>query len=143
MSSTKSIEEKIAEVAKATFPNYGYIFADWYDADTEVSRATLPAVISILPVSGSIEFRNGRTYDTENVAIAFVDKVKKDANGSDNAEAYNRMKQAAIRFINALNRSGYFEPVDGSQPYQVIYEQLSDIVTGVMMELQLKEKGRC
>lgn len=143
MSSMKSIEEKIEQIAKESLSDYSYIFADWYEASMQVSKASLPAIISILPVSGSIEFRNGRTYDTENVAIAFVDKVTKDADGSDNAEVYNRMKQAAVTFIKALNNSGYFDPIDGSQPYQVICEQLSDIVTGVMVELQLKEKGRC
>lgn len=139
-----SIEEKIKAVAKSeAFAGYSYIFENWYDADTAISRATLPAIIAILPVNGNITFRNGRTYDTENIAIAFVDKVPRNANGEDNAETYNRMKATGIQFIKALNASGYFEPLAEQQPYQVICEQMADIVTGVFFSLQLQEVGRC
>lgn len=140
----KSIEEKIKEIANSpAFDGYGYIFENWYDASTAVSRVALPAIITILPVNGNILFRNGRTYDTENIAIAFVDKVPRNANGEDNEKAYNRMKAVGIKFIKALNASGYFAPLAEQQPYQVICEQMSDVVTGVFFTLQLQELGRC
>ena len=139
-----SIEEKIKRVAESpAFSGYSYVFENWYDASTAVSRVSLPAIITILPASGNVLFRNGRTYDTENIAIAFVDKVPRNANGEDNAAAYNRMKAVGLDFIRALNASGYFEPLAEQQPYQVICEQLSDIVTGVFFSLQLQERGRC
>lgn len=140
----KSIEEKIKEIAKQpAFAGYGYIFENWYDASTAVSRVPLPAIITILPVNGSVTFRNGRTYDTENIAIAFVDKVPRNANGEDNERAYNRMKAVGVEFIKALNASGYFAPLEEQQPYQVICEQMSDVVTGVFFTLKLQEVGRC
>lgn len=139
-----SIEEKIKEIANSPqFAAYGYVFENWYDASSAVSRVALPAIITILPVNGTIQFHNGRTYDSENIAIAFVDKVPRDANGEDNAATYNQMKAVGIEFIKALNASGYFMPLSENQPYQVICEQLSDIVTGVFFTLQLQEVGRC
>lgn len=137
-----SIEEKIRETANQ-FPEFSYIFEDWYSASTALSRVALPAIIAILPVNGNIKFRNGRTYDTENIAIAFVDKVPRDANAGDNSTVYNRMKIAGVEFIKALNKSGYFEPIGEEVRYEVICEKFADIVTGVFFDLQLKEGGMC
>ena len=87
--------------------------------------------------------QGGRTYDAVDIAIAFVDKVARDADGEDNAAVYNRMKSVGVEFIKALNASGYFLPIDGTINYQVLCEQLSDIVTGVMFTIRLQEQGRC
>lgn len=139
-----TIEEKIKEIAKSEpFAHMSYVFEDWYGADAALSRTTLPAIIAILPVSGTIRVANGRTYDAVDIAIAFVDKVARDADGEDNAAVYNRMKAVGVDFIKALNASGYFLPIDGTLNYQVLCEQLSDIVTGVMFTIRLQEQGRC
>jgi hypothetical protein len=70
--------------------------------------------------------------------------VDKEADGRDNETVYNAMKTTARAFINALNASGFFKPIEGEVAYNVIYEQLSSIVTGVVLQLQLKELvGRC
>ena len=97
-----SIEEKVRAVCADALPEFTYIFADWFDASRIVSKSPLPAVVNILPVSGTMEVRNGRRYDVENGAVAFVDKVPKDATGEDNAKVYNRMKDAAFIFLRAL-----------------------------------------
>lgn len=138
-----TIEEKVRAVCADALPDFAYIFADWFDASRIVSKSPLPAVVNILPVSGTMEVRNGRRHDVENGAVAFVDKVPKDATGEDNAKVYNRMKDAAFVFLRAINNSGYFEPVGEAVGFSVIYEQLTSIVTGVMLDIQLRELPQC
>lgn len=140
-----TIEDKVREIASEQFSEFSYVFEDWYTADKVVEKTALPAIIFILPVSGILQYgQHGRIRDAENCAIAFVDKVDKEADGRDNETVYNAMKTAARAFINALNASGFFNPIEGDVAYNVIYEQLSSIVTGVVLQLQLKELvGRC
>jgi hypothetical protein len=140
-----TIEDKVREIASEQFSEFSYVFEDWYTADKVVEKTALPAIIFILPVSGILQYgQHGRIKDAENCAIAFVDKVDKEADGRDNETVYNAMKTAARAFINALNASGFFNPIEGDVAYNVIYEQLSSIVTGVVLQLQLKELvGRC
>ncbi len=139
-----TIEEKIGQLAADKFSDFSYMLEDWYDADMAVERLTLPAIICLLPVSGNIEYRNGRNYDTVNIALAFIKAVPRNANGEDNDKAFNEMKDAGRRFIAELNKSGFFEPIGGLINYYTIYEQLSSIVTGVYFELTLTAKsGRC
>ncbi len=140
-----TIEDKVREIASEQFSEFSYVFEDWYTADKVVEKTALPAIIFILPVSGVLQYgQHGRIKDAENCAIAFVDKVDKEADGRDNETVYNATKTAARAFINALNASGFFNPIEGDVAYNVIYEQLSSIVTGVVLQLQLKELvGRC
>ena len=140
-----TIEDKVREIASEQFSEFSYVFEDWYTADKVVEKTALPAIIFILPVSGILQYgQHGRIRDAENCAIAFVDKVDKEADGRDNETVYNAMKTAARAFINALNASGFFNPIEGDVAYNVMYEQLSSIVTGVVLQLQLKELvGRC
>lgn len=140
-----TIEDKVREIASEQFSEFSYVFEDWYTADKVVEKTALPAIIFILPVSGILQYgQHGRIKDAENCAIAFVDKVDKEADGRDNETVYNAMKTTAREFINALNASGFFNPIEGDVAYNVIYEQLSSIVTGVVLQLQLKELvGRC
>ena len=139
-----SIDEKVRAIANsAEFADLSYVFENWHDADTAIERVALPAIICVLPFSGSVEFKNGRTRDQENCAIAFVDKVPRNALGWDNSETYNRMKERGTAFLKAINASGYFEPLPDVVPYSVICEKLSSIVTGVMFDVQLKEVRHC
>lgn len=140
-----NIDKKLEDIATNQFSEFSYVFENWYDADMALEKVALPAIICVLPVDGNMKERNGRTYDAENVMIAFVDSIQRDANGNENSEVYNRMKFRGWQFLQALNRCGYFEPIGiESVHYSVIYEQLSTIVTGVAFDLQLTEKlGRC
>ena len=139
-----NIDVKIREIVASELPGFSYVFENWYDADTAVDRMVLPAVICVLPVSGTLELRNGRSRDSENLQIAFVDKVPRNANGEDNAATYNNMKDVAVRFLRGVQKSGYFAPLPNSISYRVICERLSSIVTGVCLELELEElSGTC
>ena len=72
-----SIEEKVKAVCADALPEFTYIFADWFDASRIVSKSPLPAVVNILPVSGTMEVRNGRRYDVENGAVALSIKCRR------------------------------------------------------------------
>lgn len=138
-----TIEEKCREVAGEVLPDFTFVLADWYDADRIISKSEMPIVLRVLPVGGTLEIRNGRSVDNENSAIAFLDVVPKDATGEENAAVYNRMKAAAVKYADALGKSGWFEPFAEPIPYTVICEQLSSIVTGVMLDVVLKEMPQC
>jgi hypothetical protein len=140
-----TIEDKIRGIASEQFSEFTYVFEDWYTADKVIDKVALPAIIFILPVSGVLQYgEHGRIKDAENCIVAFVDKVDKEADGRDNEITYNAMKAAARRFINAINASGFFDYIQGDVAYNVIYEQMSSIVTGIALNLRLKELvGRC
>ena len=140
-----TIEDKVREIVGEYFSGFSFVFEDWNTADTKLDKVELPAIIMVLPVSGVLQFgQHGRIKDAENTIVAFVDKVPKEADGRDNETVYNEMKVAAREFVRRLNESGYFNYIQGDVPYNTIIEQLSSIVTGVALQLQLKELvGRC
>lgn len=138
-----SIDEKCSELVGRVLPEFTYVFSDWYDGDRLVSKLPLPIVMRILPVGGTMTLRNGRVWDAENGAIAFIDKVPKDATGEENAERYDAMKEAAKVFLSEAVREGLIEPLTNNVTYQVIYEQLSTIVTGVMLDIVLRDEPVC
>ena len=139
-----TIDEAIKKITTEDeqFSQFTYIFDDWWDVDQAVSRAALPAIAHILPIGGSMTMRNGRVYDRENVSVAFVDKVARDASGEDQRVVFERMKDAAKAFVRTANTSGYFQSVIAWN-YDVIYNQLASIVTGVMLTLEIEDNGSC
>ena len=138
-----TIDQAIKDIATSEyFSEFCYIFDDWWDVDQSVSRAKLPAIAHILPIGGVMTMRNGRVYDREQVAIAFFDKVPRDASGEDQRQVFERMKDAAVLFVTLANASGHFDSVTAWN-YTVIYNQLASIVTGVMLTLEIADTGNC
>ena len=138
-----TIDERIRNIASETFPEWTFVFDDWYKADKTIGKVQLPVMLELLPVAGAITLRNGMVRNQQTCAIAFLDRVTRDAQGDDQSEVYNRMVTAAEKFVRALNASGAFEPVE-NVTYYVIYEQTATIVTGVYLDLTLVETiGRC
>ena len=132
------------QLAGETLPEYTYLFEDWDTADTKLEKLSYPAIVAVIPASGTTEIKNGRVYDTVNVAVAFLDTVPKGAEGDDNGECIDRMKVAGAKMIRAINQSHKFEPLEGQQYYETIIERLSTIVSGVMYSLQLTQSiGGC
>ena len=139
-----SIDENIKEICVNAFPNFSFIFEDWYNADRALAKAKkMPAILLLLPSGGNVTLDLGRRKDAEDVAIAFVDKVKRDANGAEQSLVYNEMKLKAFTFVQQLNASKKFEPIDSFE-YTTIIDQTGTIVTGVMLTFRLKEaEGVC
>lgn len=139
-----SIEDKIREVAENGWPGYGFVLEDWNGVDRAVDKTELPAIICFLVESGELDFTNGYCKDSENVILAFIDKVPRDADGDDNKTAFERMKATMKRFIAALMATHYFAPITERIVYNSLYEVLASNVTGVWCSLTLKEaKGIC
>lgn len=139
-----TIDQAIKDICEKHFPQFSYIFDDWWDVDQAVSRAKLPAIAHILPIGGTMRVhqRTGRIYDREFVSVAFVDKVTRDASGEDQRAVFERMKETAKEFIRIANASGHFQSVT-AWSYDVIYNQLASIVTGVMLTLEIEDNGSC
>lgn len=138
-----NIDEKAIEVLRTAFPDWSITAEDWYNADRVIEKLKAPFAVYLLPTSGRVVSRNGRTYDNEDVAVAFLTHVPRGANGEDNIRCYNLMKKAARLYIEALNADGFFQPIEDWN-YATIYEELADITTGVLLTMTLREaKGVC
>lgn len=140
-----TIEETLKKTKDEVLPSFSWVFDSWLDADSQLDRIkSFPAIVVILPTSGSTEVRNGKVYDRENVAVAFVDLAKRDSTGEESAEVYNRMKVAGARFIHSLIKTRSFEGLENENTYETIYERGSSIFTGVVYSLRLKQTiGEC
>lgn len=139
----KSIEQTLKEIAAEHFPAFSYVFENWQDADAKLEKIEYPAIICVLPTGGSVGMRNGRVFDTEYLALAFLDKAPRGAEGEDNAEIYTRMKVEGWRFIECINATRLFEPLL-TVPYETICERLATVVTGVLFQLTLQQQhGGC
>lgn len=135
-----SIEDKIKEVATKGWPKYGFVQEDWAGVDRAVDKTDLPAIICFLVESGSLDFKNGYVKDSENVILAFIDKVPMDADGDDNKTTYEAMKETMKKFIGALMKTQYFEPITAPVEYNSLYEVLASNVSGVWCSITLKER---
>lgn len=139
----ETIEALIRQTAEEQFTDFSYVFENWEDADAKLEKIQYPAIVCVLPTGGSVSMRTGRVYDTEYIAIAFLDLAPIGAEGEENEAIYSRMKQEGIRFIEALNQSGKVEPITDAA-YDTICEQLATVVTGVMFQLTVKQRrGQC
>lgn len=139
-----TIEGKIKELAAEGWPSFGFVLEDWNGVDRSIEKVNLPAIVCFLVESGSMEFKNGRCRDKENVILAFVDKVPKDADGEDNVEVYNNMKDVLKAFVSKISKSGFFEPIEQEIKYNTLYEALSSNVSGIWCSVELKETmGTC
>ena len=136
-----SIEESIKKIAEEQFSDCGYVFANWYEADEKLNKTACPFILTLVPVDGSIRRKNGRTRNRETMMIGFFDKVPRGADGEDNARVYNRMRELATSFVGAVDASGLFEPLPEEIPYQPWVEKFTDIVTGVVLTLELVTRG--
>lgn len=140
---TNRFAARLQAVAEAVLPNFSMLFGSWDDTDRLLDRASYPAILYILSVSGGAVIRNGRIYERENILIAFVDKVSRDASGVENMNAVERMRTAMITFIGGVNNCNLFQPIT-DYTYTTIYESRANIDTGVLLELQLTDAvGDC
>ena len=71
--------------------------------------------------------------------IAFLDKTDFDFDSTENDEVIERMKGIFNEFLREYNKGEYFEPIEGTIPYQVVYDGLDVNVTGIIVTLTLVE----
>lgn len=135
-----SVERKINKVIQKMDRGLTYIFDNWATANIRIDKLPLPAVINVLPVSGSFNVTARKMKDYPNCMLAFIDKTDLDFDGAENDVVLERCKNLAMEFILTANESELFDPIEGDVPYSVIYDKMDVNVTGIVIELQLKEK---
>lgn len=116
-----------------------YLFANWAQTNVEFSKVKEPTIVYVLPASGDLDISWREIKDSPETQIAFIDRTKFDFNSTENDEIIERMKRLCYRFIKQLNESGLFELVEGKIHYRVIYNYLDENVTGVVINITLKE----
>lgn len=134
-----NIERKLRTIADGHFTGWSWVFDDWRSVDRMLAKMQYPAIVCLMPTGGEMTFKNGRVRVSTNVSLCFMDKVRRDADGEDNAEVYNRMMGEAMRFVGAMNKSGMFEPIDGGVIFDTIIEGTANVLTGVLMSLTVKD----
>lgn len=134
----KSVERKIASVAEK-MKGITYLFDNWATANVRLDKMPLPAIINLLPVSGKFAISRTQLRDCPNCMIAFADKASFDFDGVENDAIIERCKEYAVTFISELNKSGLFEWMSDEVPYSIFYDKLDVNITGIMIELKLKE----
>lgn len=136
-----SLESWIRETAEEM--GVRYIYDRWNTVNLQLDKGEFPVIVNVLPVSGSLAI-GARYRDNPNCMIAFLDKAELDFDGKENEDSVEHCKLMAQEFIARLNKSGHFRPVGGDIPYSVVYDKLDVAVTGVVIEVQLKENvGVC
>lgn len=134
-----SVERKINKIVQI-MGGLSYIFDNWHTANFRLDKKRLPAVVNVLPASGVFNVEDRRMRDFPNCLIAFIDKTDFDFDGKENDVILERCKNYAMEFILTANASGLFEPISGYVNYSVLYDKFDVNVTGVVLELQLREK---
>lgn len=133
-----TVEGKVRAVAK-TIGGVNYIYNDWTKANVDLDKVPTPCIIFIQPASGFFDIRNGKARDMPDCAIAFLDKTVHDDDAVAEDCVVERMKRLSLRFIDALNKSGYFETIQGNVKYQVPIDTTDSINSGIIIEPTLKE----
>lgn len=133
-----TVEQKIKSIVEE-MEGVTYIFDNWATANVKIDSSAMPAVLNVLPVSGRFNLGKTQLKDYQNCMFAFMDKTDFDFDGTENNEIIERCKNLAKEFILRLNESGMFEPLDDEMPYSIFYDKLDVNVTGITIEIQLKE----
>lgn len=132
-----TVEEKVKKIVEQM--GVTYLFENWQAANVRLDKMQLPAVMYVLPSSGNLNVGPMQMKDFPNCMIAFMDKIKHDSSGEENDQVIEQCKSLAREFILNVNRSRMFEPVQGDIPYSVFYDKLDVNVTGIVIQLPLKE----
>lgn len=134
-----SVESKVRAVVESMNESVTYLYHNWAQANVAIDNIDGPTILYVLPTNGSLDVQWHSVKDKPESFIAFLDKAEFDFDGESNNNVVERMKLLAIKFINALNRSGLFEEIEGNLRYQVLYDHLDMNVTGVVINPILEE----
>ena len=133
-----TVEQKIKKIVDS-MEGVSYLFDNWQTANIRLDKIKFPAVLNLLPVSGTFNLGRQQLRDCPNCMMAFMDKTKFDFDGTENDAVIEGCKNKAKEFILLLNRSGMFKEISGDIPYSVFYDKLDVNVTGIVIQLKLEE----
>ncbi len=135
-----TVEAKIRAIVESLGEDVSYQFCNWAQANIALDKVAKPTVVYVLPPSGTLHFSWREVTDSPNAQIAFVAPTDFDFDGSKNDGIIEAMKRLCIRFIRAVNASGYFGELADNLPYQVLYDYLDQNVTGIVVSPTLDEE---
>lgn len=136
-----TVEGKIRAIVDSLGQGVEYRFMNWAQANVEMDKVVGPTIIYILPPSGDFYFSWQEVKDYPEAQIAFVCSTEFDFESDENDALVEEMKRLCIRFVRALNKSGYFAEIEGKLPYQVLYDHLDENVTGIVITPKLEEEA--
>lgn len=134
-----TVEAKVRKIVESLGEGISYQFCNWAQANVELDKIKKTTIVYVLPASGKLLFTWRQVLDRPSTQIAFVSPTDFDFDGAENDSIVEEMKRLCIRFVKALNESGYFEEIEGEQDYQVLYDHLDVNVTGIVISPILKE----
>ena len=109
-----TVEQKIKKIVDS-MEGVSYLFDNWQTANIRLDKIKLPAVLNLLPVSGTFNLGRQQLRDCPNCMMAFMDKTKFDFDGTENDAVIEGCKNKAKEFILLLNRSGMFKEISGDK----------------------------
>ena len=134
------IEEKIRLVVER-MDKLTYRFCDLKEINLHLDYDALPAFVNVMPLNGSIRITPTMVKQSTNCYFWIVDKVAMDADGEGIKEVTERCMDYAYEFLLWLNASKMFEPIENSDVnFTVVTDDFDANVSGVVLEMQLKEK---
>ena len=145
----RSVENKIKEIIASM--GVSYLFESWHGANRIIDKMertktiTYPVCINVLPQRGELTWKNsGQVTDAPNCVLGFGDTIRLDFTAEEVQEVVERMKHLAMVFIERINNSDLFEPVDTPVFYTCMFDKLDQNLAIVTIELVLKERqGVC
>lgn len=137
-----TVEGKVREIVLGMGEDIEYRFHNWAQLNEEMDRITRPTVVYVLPPSGDfyIDSLRQEIRDYPEAQIGFLCSTEFDFESDENDAVIERMKRLCYKFIHHLNESGYFVPIEGKLPYQLVYDHLDENVTGVIITPKLEEE---
>ena len=105
-----TVEQKIKKIVDS-MEGVSYLFDNWQTANIRLDKIKLPAVLNLLPVSGTFNLGRQQLRDCPNCMMAFMDKTKFDFDGTENDAVIEGCKNKAKEFILLLNMSGMFKEI--------------------------------
>lgn len=136
----KTIESKIKSIAESI--GVHYVFKNTSQLNVELDKIDEPTIVYYLPANGTmnINLKRNRVYDAPEALIGFLAPMDEmDFEGEENDQSVEACKRMAIRFVDALNKSDLFEPIDGEIAYQQVYDYDDACCTGIIATLTLAE----
>lgn len=134
-----TVERKIREIAES-IDGVNYLFNNWAQANVAIDHIEGPTIIYVLPPSGELDFHHTSVKDYPQCQIAFVASTEFDFDGAENDNIIERMKRLCVNFVNRLNKSGLFSPIEGRLSYRVLYDHFDQNVTGIVITPELIEE---
>ena len=136
------MEGKIRDIVTKMGEDVEYRFMNWAQLNVEMDKITRPTIVYVLPPSGDfyVDSLRQEIRDFPEAQIGFLCSTEFDFENDENDALIEQMKRLCYRFLKAFNESGYFSPIEGKLPYQLLYDHLDENVTGVVITPIIEEE---